>query len=194
MNYSLLSNSLLVNMLKDSNKLAFKEIYTRYWKELYKTAYTKIHNKELAEEFTQNIFVDLWRRRETISIESLESYLFCSLKYGIINHFKSRLVKQHYQTHVSAQNGGLTENTDHLTLLNDLHKAMNNVIALLPVKTGEVFKLSRLQNCSTKEISQQLNISEKAVEYHITQSLKSMRYHLKEYMFLLITILLFYKS
>ncbi|PIH00457.1 hypothetical protein CS542_04545 [Pedobacter sp. IW39] len=53
-----------------------------------------------------------------------------------------------------------------------------------------VFKLSRIDNRSTKEISQQLNISEKAVEYHITQSLKSMRFSSKGIL-LLLTFLFF---
>lgn len=192
MNYTDLPNSSLVNLLKESDKLAFKEIYTRYWREIYKIAYLKTHYKESAEELAQNIFVDLWRRRETISINSLESYLFGSLKYSIINYYKSQLVKENYQTHVNVQDKGTTNSTDDLLLLNQLSNAVNEGIALLPKKTGEVFKLSRIQHCSTKEISQLLNISEKAVEYHITQSLKSMRYHLKEYLFQMIIIFLFH--
>lgn len=192
MEYSLLSDNSLVNLFKNSDGLAFKEIYTRYWKNIYKNAYLKVHRKELAEELTQNLFLDLWKRRENIEINSLESYLFGSLKYSIINHYKSQLVKENYQHHLNAQPHFTTNSTDDLVLLRDLSNALNEGIALLPKKTGEVFKLSRIDNRSTKEISQQLNISEKAVEYHITQSLKSMRFHLKEYLFMLLT-LLFYK-
>jgi len=186
MEYTLLSDNSLIIFLKDSNELAFKEIYMRYWKEIYKTAYLKTHHKELAEEITQNLFVDLWKRRETVTINSLPSYLFGSVKYSIINHFKSQLIRENYHNkmHPHPQHTG---STDDLLLLRDLSEALNEGIALLPKKTGEIFKLSRIDNCSTKEISQQMNISEKAVEYHITQSLKSMRFHLKEYLFLLIS-------
>lgn len=189
MNYSTLSDQEILVRFKDSDESAFKEIYLRYWKEVYKVAFKKIHSRELAEELTQNLFVDLWKRRETAEINSLSAYLFGSLKYGIINYFKSLIVQENYQLHL--KNSGqqyATSNTDHLALVNDLSEAINKGIGLLPKKTGEVFKLSRIHNYSVKDISKELNISEKAVEYHITQSLKTMRFHLKEY-FLLALIL-----
>jgi RNA polymerase sigma-70 factor (family 1) len=192
MGYKLLNDNLLINLLKDNDELAFKEIYVRYWKELFRVAYVKTHNKEVSEELTQNLFVDLWKRREVIAVNSLSCYLFGSLKYSIINHYKSQLVKDQYQVKNHQKREPATSPADELTLLNDLSNALNHSIALLPKKTGEVFKLSRIDNCSTKEISRQLNISEKAVEYHITQSLKSLRFYLKEYLFastLLITLL-----
>lgn len=193
MKYNSLSDNSLVDLLKANDGLAFKEIYTRYWVGIYKAAYIKVYHKELAEELTQNLFTDLWRRRESVSINSLDCYLFGSLKYSIINHYKSQLVKEKYQDHLNAQQLNITSSTDDLALVNDLSKALNQGISLLPKKTGEVFRLSRIDNRSTKEISQQLNISEKAVEYHITQSLKSMRFHLKEYLFLLLAFIFFHK-
>jgi len=193
MKYTSLSDNSLVDLLKANDGLAFKEIYARYWKGIYKAAYVKIYHKELAEELTQNLFVDLWRRRETITINSLDCYLFGSLKYSIINHYKSQLVKEKYQDHLNGQKQSINNSTDDLVLVNDLSKALNQGIALLPKKTGEIFKLSRIDNRSTKEISQQLNISEKVVEYHITQSIKSMRFHLKEYLFVLLSFAFLHK-
>lgn len=191
MKYQPLTDSSLINLLKEGDERAFKEIYLRYWKDIYKTACVKIHHKELAEEFTQNLFVDLWKRRQTIYIESLSSYLFGSLKYSIINHYKSQLVKQKYQDHLSTQPLRSTNSTDELVLLRDLSNALDEGIALLPKKTAQVFKLSRIENRSTKEISRELNISEKSVEYHITQSIKAMRFHLKEHL-IYILVAVFY--
>lgn len=186
MDYTLLSDYLLTDRLKDGDESAFKEVYLRYWKEIYKTAYVKLHHRELAEELTQNLFVDLWKRRQTTRIESLSCYLFGSLKWSIINHYKSQLVKEKYQDHLNAQPHRTTNSTDEFVLHRDLSHALNEGIALLPKKTREVFKLSRIENRSTKEISIALNISEKSVEYHITRSIKSMRFYLKEYLFLVI--------
>lgn len=185
MTYSHLSDEELIVFLKDGSELAFKEIYLRYWKSIFQVAYKKVHYKELAEELTQNLFVDLWRRRERIETISLSNYLFGSLKYSIINHYKSQLVRNNYQDHLKkVEVPNCVENTDYLLMLNELSEALAEGIARLPKKTGEVFKLSRMEHYSVKDISKALNISEKAVEYHITQSLKSMRFYLKEYLFL----------
>lgn len=191
MNLSVLTDDELIVLFKDGSERAFREIYTRYWKGVFQVAYKKTHYKELAEELTQNLFVDLWHRRESVKIVSISNYLFGSLKYSIINHYKSQLVRENYQDHLKVLKNDTVENTDYLLMLNELSGALNDGIARLPKKTGEVFKLSRLEHYSVKDISRELNISEKAVEYHITQSLKSMRFHLKDYLFLPVLLSMF---
>lgn len=181
MNYRDLPDEALLAFSKDSDSQAYKEIYLRYWKKVYQVAFKKLHSKELAEELTQNLFVDLWKRRENLVINSLCAYLFGSLKFAIINYYKSQIVQEKYELHIRKSRPE-NESTDHLTLLHDLADALNKGIDLLPKKTAEIFRLSRIDNYSVKDISKELNISEKAVEYHITQSLKSMRFHLKEYL------------
>jgi RNA polymerase sigma-70 factor (ECF subfamily) len=61
---------------------------------------------------------------------------------------------------------------------------------VLPEKCREVFQLSRFEEKSYKEISEELNISVKTVENHIAKALRIMRSELSEYLpLLLITIL-----
>lgn len=192
MDYKLLSDYELVVLFKEDDERAFKEIYLRYWKQVYGVAYRKVHHKELAEELTQNLFVELWRRRATLAINTLGAYLFGSLRFSIINHYKSLLVQENYHNYIKASNNfGVVNNTDYLLMLNDLSEALAKGIALLPKKTAEIFRMSRMEHRSIKDISKQLNISEKAVEYHITQSLKSIRFYLKEYLFLVMLFLCF---
>jgi RNA polymerase sigma-70 factor (ECF subfamily) len=63
----------------------------------------------------------------------------------------------------------------------ELSDAVEEAMKKLPEKTCEVFRMSRFENQSVKEIAVQLNLSEKAVEYHITKSLKLLRENLKAY-------------
>jgi len=192
MDYKLLSDDELIVLFKEGDERAFKEIYLRYWQQIYHVAYRKVHHKELAEELTQNLFVELWRRRTSLVINTLSAYLFGSLRYSVINHYKSLLVQESYHNYIKDSNNlGIVNNTDYLLMLNELSEALAKGIALLPKKTAEVFRMSRMEHRSVKDISKQLNISEKAVEYHITQSLKSIRFYLKEYLFLVLLFLLF---
>lgn len=71
-------------LFKQGNEYAFKEIYSRYWKGLFQLAFKKVHHQELAEELTQNLFVELWRKRESVDISAISNYLFGSLKYRIL--------------------------------------------------------------------------------------------------------------
>jgi RNA polymerase sigma-70 factor (family 1) len=188
MTYKVLHDQELLCFMKEHDHNAFQEIYQRYWKSVFQIAYKKVRCKEVAEELTQNLFLSLWEKRTVNSIQNLDSWLFGSIKYGIINYYKSQLVHEKYVNYVQGSSEGYAYSTEQLTLLRDLSEATEKGIALLPQKTQQVFKLSRIENRTVKEISQVLNISEKAVEYHITQSLKLLRVHLRNY--LVFTIIL----
>ncbi|HEY1166573.1 MAG TPA: sigma factor-like helix-turn-helix DNA-binding protein, partial [Chitinophaga sp.] len=60
----------------------------------------------------------------------------------------------------------------------------------LPQKTREIFRLCRYEKWPVKEIARFMNLSEKAVEYHVTQSLKFIRLRLKDYITLLLPLLI----
>lgn len=176
-----LTDEMLVKLLKASDEKAFKTIYERYWKSIYLTALKKLRSAHLAEELTQSLFVNIWERREQSSIINISSYLSSAIKYKIINYIESRYSSQGVidedMSDLMADNS-----TEDNILLNDLNLAITNALQQLPIKTREVFKLSRFDHFSVREIAGKMNLSEKAVEYHITQSLKLLRIELKDFM------------
>lgn len=181
MKYSVLSDVVLVKLLQAGDGAAFQAIYRKYWQPLFAMARKKLCSQENAEELIQDLFVDLWERRETIQIEDLKKYLFGAVKYKILNYIKALLIRQKYE---NLKNGGLPE-LDHCTedqlAYEDLNKALERGISHLPHKTRQIFRLNRLENQSVRQISASLSIPERTVEYHIMQSLRTLRSHLKEY-------------
>jgi len=188
MNYTLLPDEELLNLVKQhEDEAAFREVYNRYWREVFLTAYRKVKSRETAEELTQNLFLSIWQKRKEITILNLQPWLVGAVKYSVINYYKSQIVHEKYIKHIHITGQSSVSTTEQMTLQADLTDAIEKGVSLLPQKTQQVFKLSRFENRSVKEISRDLNISEKAVEYHITQSLKWMKVYLKDY---LITLLL----
>lgn len=180
--YANLQDEQLLNLVtKHEDEVAFREIYNRYWKEVFWVAYRKVKSKEPAEELVQNLFLSLWERRREHAILNLQSWLFGAIKFSIINYYKVQMVHEKYVNYVQGNVHTATHTTEEITMLSDLSEAIEKGIELLPHKTGVVFRLSRFENRTVKEIAKDLDISEKAVEYHITQSLKIMRLHLKDY-------------
>ncbi|HLP38178.1 RNA polymerase sigma factor [Lacibacter sp.] len=181
MSYSLLTDEMAVKLLKASDEKAFEVIYQRYWKIIYLSALKKLRSPHMAEELTQSLFVNIWEKRESSNIENLSAYLQTAIKYKVINFIESRYANQ---WSIDEDNSELVidNSTEDTVLLQELNQAIDNAILLLPPKTREVFKLSRFERFSVRQIAAELNISEKAVEYHITQSLKFLRLELKDYM------------
>jgi RNA polymerase sigma-70 factor (ECF subfamily) len=188
MSLDLLTDDLLLRLLKASDENAFRTLYERYWKRLFAMACYKLKNREAAEEIVQNIFVSLWEKRAVLQIEKLEHYLFTAVKYKVINYVDAMLVKQASQKNLPGTTSD--ESTEATILINDLHNAIQQALAKLPPKTREVFTLSRFEKYSVKEIAHHMNLTEKAVEYHITQSLKLMRVSLKDFMVMSVPVVI----
>lgn len=71
---TLLSDEILVKMLKADDHGAFREIYKRYWRTLFNAARRKLKPEETCEELVQNIFLAVWEKRESLVIENLRAY------------------------------------------------------------------------------------------------------------------------
>src|SRR5690349_21251743 len=115
------SDALLVELLRQKKLEAFEEIYVRYWRKLYSTAFKRIQSREISEELVQDIFTSLWINRETATIEVLSAYLFTAIKYKVINHLQKEMSKRTYinsQLHGAAVT--INNSTEELVLLNDL--------------------------------------------------------------------------
>jgi RNA polymerase sigma-70 factor (ECF subfamily) len=180
MDYRLLADDVLLKLLKISDELAYKEIYLRYWRRLFYSAANKTNSKEVAEDIVQSVFADLWDRRQVHNINNIAAYLETAVKYQIINYIKTAISKR-------AQHTGFTE----LQKPEELNAAIDKAISQLPQKTQTIFRLSRFEKHTNKDISRIMDLSEKAVEYHITQSLKSLRFFLKDFILVDLVLLIF---
>jgi RNA polymerase sigma-70 factor (family 1) len=191
MDYRGLDDDNLLKLLIANDEGALKEIYLRYWKQLYLLALKKVRSPQVTEEIVQNVIVSLWHRRKLSAINHLESYLKVAVKYQVINFIKGKLSHEK-----SARKLLLTDEQEEckgesVLLARELSDAIDIAIRQLPEKTRQVFRMSRFEEQSVKEIAQTMNISEKAVEYHITKSLKILRSHLKDYILLALISLRF---
>lgn len=164
----------LISLLKTNSRVAFTEIYKRYWDRMYVVAFNKTGHSKDAEEIIQDIFLDLWKRRDTLEItRSLEAYLATAVRYRVINRMavKNRIIREELNdTHENLfiTQPGWIDSTD-------FEKQLTETIERLPEKCRLVFRLSRAEGLSHKEISRQLGIAEKTVESHLSRALRSLR-------------------
>ncbi|HKZ65942.1 MAG TPA: RNA polymerase sigma-70 factor [Chitinophagaceae bacterium] len=190
MSYQLLAEDVLLKLLKIGDELAFKEIYLRYWQHLYFVALNKSNNREVAEDIVQSVFTDLWDKRERHLIQNISFYLYASVKYQVINYIKFAISKKAHLSNFNERQK-TEENSAELTLLvQELNEAIDKAISQLPPKTQTIFRMSRVESHSNKDISRILDLSEKTVEYHITQSLKALRFYLKDFILVDLMLLL----
>lgn len=182
MEYQLLSDELLVKLLRVDDEGAFREIYKRYLKLLTKMALNKLKSSQEAEEILQETFLHLWEKRATQNVENLKAYLFTSLKYQIIDHYKAKILAERYADFVFNKDVQPENSSESEMNFQEIITLFENALHNLPQKTSQIFRMSRLENKTTREISEALQVPERTVEYHITQSLKLLRVQLKDFL------------
>ncbi|MCU0468639.1 MAG: RNA polymerase sigma-70 factor [Arcicella sp.] len=181
MTYKSFSDEQLVEFLKKGNTDAFAEIYQRYWFKMYSVAYHALGNKQEAEEIVQDVFVSLWSRFSELEIRNLSVYLIVAVKHRKTNFIKSQINFRKFQEYQILHEIQQSYFTDDIVDFSDLAKAVEEAMKKLPEKSAEIFRKSRFENQSIKDIAQAFDLSEKAVEYHLTKSVKVLREQLKSY-------------
>ncbi|SMC53583.1 RNA polymerase sigma-70 factor [Pedobacter nyackensis] len=176
----------LVATLKTDDKTAFAEIYDRYWDKLFSIAGHKLDQLEDAEEVVQNIFISLWNRRATLNITStLNSYLAVSVKYRVIKVLEKQYHQRKYADSLGKQQG-LDDSTQEWLEFTELKAQLERLVRELPDKCQLVYRMSREDGFSQKEIAGKLDISEKTVEAHLGKAIKTIRAGLNTFISMLL--------
>ena len=169
----MLSDEKLLTLLKKGNALAFDELFNRYWALLFKSADKLLLDEDAAKDVVQEIFVDLWKRRETLQVSNLKAYLLQAVKYQIVEQLrKGKFTERHEERLISLHFSNATEE---MVMANELYESLERSLQGLPDRCYEIFLMSRFENLSNREIANRLNISIRTVETQISNALRYLR-------------------
>ena len=151
----------------------------------------KIDYYETAREFVQDVFVSLFKLRDSLNPDiSILAYLHVALKNRIFNHYRHQNVHRRYEQYVALQQPDISDNTVALLYSKELEMQIKGEIEKLPPQCRTVFLLSREEGLPNKEIASHLNISVNTVEQHMRKALRILRTSMGNYLHLI--IFLFY--
>ena len=174
--YTSLNDYELTELLRGGDHLAFNEIYKRYWRSSINAAFQRLKSKEEAEEVVQDVFVNLYIRRNQIQPKSsLEAYLNTAIKYRIIDAFRSQKLKESHLEIVSSKDQILPLQPDQEFEYKELREKIRKAADQLPDKCREVFLMSRFEQLSNQEISERTGIAVSTVKKHMNKALNILR-------------------
>ncbi len=163
----------LLRLLEDGNEQAFSEIYERYWERLFNSAEKILQHRAAAQDAVQEVFIYLWKRRMSLHIESLQSYLFQAVRFQVFKAIRSEKTGKDFFKRLAAVSTELI--TEDPAIFKELKNLFENVIASLPEDQRAIFKMNRDQGLTYKQIAAEKNISVKTVEKKISQALRQIR-------------------
>ena len=174
--YSSYTDADLTELLRSGDRFAFTEIYNRYKLVLHNHAWNKTRNNVEAQDAIQDVFSNLWTKREVNQIGSnLSGYLYISVRNHILNLFAKKQVQEKYINSIQQFSQQATALTDHRVRESMLRDVIEKEIAELPPRMREVFELSRKQHLSHREIAEIMGTTEQTVKKQVSNALKHLR-------------------
>jgi len=169
----LLTDERLIALIRENDLTAFERIYNKYWSKLYLSAYNILRDRQVAEDVTQEVLVNLWMKRGNLQLNSLNAYLYTAVRYQVFNVIRSGKVRADLFNHLEelfSNNGG-----EDILSEKDINRLLDQGVAELPDKCRQIFIMSRKEHLSTKQIAERLGIAPKTVENQLTVALGRLR-------------------
>ena len=166
--------------LERNEEKGIEMIYNFYYPRLYRFSHTFLKFDDGINDILQEVFVRIWENRKNIrSAQSFNSFIFTITRNLLLNELRNNLNNENLRDRLSkasvAEEFTCFQSTDY----DELKEKIDNLMEQLPERQREVFKLSRIEGLTHREIAEKLAISEKTVEYHIHLSITFLKNQLK---------------
>jgi RNA polymerase sigma-70 factor, ECF subfamily len=154
---------------------AYVALFRHWYAPLVRIASYVTHDQMVAEELVQDVWLEVWRRRESLTLEQEpRRYLTRATRNRALNHVRKQTV---------AARAALLEDDEEQSPAaapaevdaRDLERALAAAVAQLPPRCRAVFELSRRHHMSHAQIADALDIAPKTVENQLGKALKILR-------------------
>ncbi len=152
---------------KDAFEILFKGNYLKFC--AFANRYTQ--SMDNAREVVQELFIYLWENREKLSnIQSVDTYIFSAIRYNSIRKHNSGIRGDLKISDVPEDEllVGFESELEYAELQEQLLEAIDS----LPPQCQRIFKMSRFEQMTYKQIAEVLDISPKTVEVQISKALR----------------------
>lgn len=178
------TNEDLFAAVKRHDKKAFNQLYDRYWEVVYKKAFSYLHDPETCMGIVNDIFVNIWEKREVLNIITFKNYLTSAARYRVYNSIKANSASplKYVEDYEKLDDLSVVYNNAESDIQADeLSTDLDKLLDKLPARCKEIFLLSRVNQLTNAEIAERLSISKRAVENQISLAVKYLKPHFKHY-------------
>lgn len=166
----------LFALIKEGDHVAYTQIFDRFYGVLYLHALKILQDEDEAKDLIQELFEMIWTRRSTLSLTtSLSSYLYASTRNMVLNRIAYKKVRGRYIQSLGQFMRQEQYLTDFHVREQQLKQLIEQEIDALPSKMSEIFRLSRTEYLSHKEIASKLSLSELTVKTQVKRALKILK-------------------
>ncbi len=178
----------------------FNKLFNTYYQDFVYFAMGYVKDESKAQDFVSDAFVAYWEQKETLDDNTnAQGYILTILKNKCLNYLRHKKIKlkaieeltDHAQWILDTNINTLEACNPDILFSQEIQQIIDKTIGRLPLKTAQVFYMSRYEYLSHREIAVKLNLSTKSIEYHITKALCELRINLKDFLITILMLFLF---
>lgn len=177
----LFSDHQFLQEISEGNEKAFEQFFRILAPTLkpFVLRFTKCD--ESTHEIIQDTFIRVWLNREKVpEISNIKSWVFKFAANECLHHLRDKIIHEKAVLQISNKQDTYHEQTDHTIQLNEIKSVIVGAIEKLSPQRKLIYQLSRIENKTIPEISEQLNLSPNTVKNSLVTSLKHIRTHLEQ--------------
>ena len=162
---------------KKSDREAADCLISHYYKEIYAYAFKQTSQKELAQDLTQEIFMNALQSIQGFDAKraSFRTWLYKIATYKIVDYYRSKAHREQ-TVELSEEVAAATQNLFHKLELEQIQTFVQQLDAL----NQQIYRLKLYAEHSFLEISQTLGLPESTVKTRYYATLKLIRETFKE--------------
>lgn len=174
---SQLSDSYLLDLLRNGDIKAFDKLYIKYYKFLYANAYLILRDEQVAKDIVQVFFVEMWERKSFNGLEGdIRGYLYRAIQNRSFNAIRRQNIElKRYETLESLD---IQEETSDIWE-ERTHSNLQEALLMMPGQRREAINLVYLQEKKYQEAASVMGISVNSLKTHLKIGLKVLRDKLK---------------
>jgi|SRR5690606_8265119 RNA polymerase sigma-70 factor (family 1) len=174
---------------QEGDEHIFEYVYNVYFDMIVKKVYRLCKEVAVAEEITQESFVQLYLHKENLKdAEGIYPYLYVVSKRLAISHFRKKVNQEEYENYRASSWEESTDENQKRIENKDLSAVIQNAINELPQQQRIVYQMNKLEDKSYHEIADMVGLSKNTVRNHIATATKIIRLKLHNFLFLLLLI------
>ena len=176
----------LFELVRNGDRVAYEQLFKQHYTALVRFARDIVKDTDTAEDMVQEVFVKIWERKENIIITtSLKAYLYMAVKNHCLNKLRTEQKHAFMDESLADDLRFSSNNNDEESNTIRLEQHIKSALDKLPPRCALIFKLSRFEHKTYKEIAEVLELSVKTVENQMGKALQIMRTNLSHYLTLM---------